>query len=289
MIYATCMRQLDVRNFGVSSRCYHRCNMLAERIDELKRIIAGNDGKNAADRGFARVVDELVNAVYDDIGEIKDLPTRALFDLFVIKVLYVGRGSRHADVIDYLGELLDTHLYTRALYPVDADGKSRTMYFSDLLDRKTVDENYETPFEAYRTYADNALFLSGVFHRSLKRRRSSSPGMLRRQRTSGVDSEYYVSTGKTMYRMAARHDLAEEPQRETFGRLADCFEIYADALKEMSERYILGFDMRLLSDKMLDNFNRYRESNDEAYLTNARRYAAVLRLDGDWLPASYGV
>ncbi len=262
--------------------------MLAERIEELKTIIAGNDGKNAADDRFARVVDELMSAVYDDIGEIKDLPTRALFDLFVIKVLYVGRGSRHADVIDYLAELLDTHLNTRALYPPDADGKPRTMYFSDMLDRKTVGDNYETPFEAYRSYADNALFLSGVFHRSLQRRRSSAPGMMRRQRASGVDSAYYVSTGKTMYRMAARHDLAEQPQRTTLGRLSDCFEIYADALKEMSERYIMGFDMQLISDKMLDNFNRYRESHDEAYLTNARRYAAVLRLDGGRFPSLFG-
>lgn len=262
--------------------------MLAERIDELKTIIAGNDGKNAADDRFARAVDELMSAVYDDIGEIKDLPTRALFDLFVIKVLYVGRGSRYADVIDYLGELLDTHIHTRALYPAGADGKPRTMYFSDLLDRKTVAEHFETPFEAYRSYADNALFLSGVFHRS-QRRRSSSPGMLRRQRAAGVDSEYYVSTGKTMYRMAARHDLAEQPQRTTLSRLADCFEIYSDALKEMSERYIMGFDMRLISDKMLDNFNRYRESHDEAYLTNARRYAAVLQLDGGRFPALFAV
>ena len=47
----------------------------------------------------------------------------------------------------------------------------------------------------------------------------------------------------------------------------------------MSERYIVGFDMELIADKMLDNFNRYRETGEERSLDQARRYASLLRID----------
>ena len=52
----------------------------------------------------------------------------------------------------------------------------------------------------------------------------------------------------------------------------------------MSERYIMGFDTQLIADKMLDNFNRYRETRDEHHLTSVRRYASILRVDGDAFP-----
>ena len=270
-------------------RRYNRWNMLEQRIDELKQIIARNDGRNAADARFVRAVDELVSAVYDDIGEIKNLPTRALFDLFVIKVLYVGRGSKHADVVDYLGGLLDTYLYTQQMFPRGGDGRPQKVYFSDMLDRQRTATRFQNMFEAYRKYGDNALFVTGVFPQSLSRRRPSGRTHLRRRAARGVDTGYYVTTGKAMYRMAARHDLAEHTsQRDTLVKLADYFEVYMDALNEMSDRYIMGFDMELIADKMLDNFNRYRESGDEQYLTNARRYAAILHLDRERFPAIFG-
>jgi hypothetical protein len=262
--------------------------MLEQRVEELKQIIAGNDGRNAADGRFARAVDELVSTVYDDIGEIRDMPSRALFDLFVIKVLYVGRHSRHAGVIDYLGRLLDTYLYTRELFPPDEQGRPRKLYFSDLLAGQQLAGRFQNMFEAYRKYGDNALFLSGVFAASLQRRRPAGRGPLRRQRAAGVDRGYYVSTGKTMYRMASQHELAEDTQqRDTLSKLAEHFEVYADALHEMSERYILGFDMNLIADKMLDCINEYRRTGEERQLENARRYAALLRLDRDRFAALF--
>jgi hypothetical protein len=263
--------------------------MIEGHVRELKAIIASNDGRNVADSRFTRAVDDLISAVYDDIGQIKDASTRALFDLFVIKVLYVGRRSRHADVLDYLGRLLDTYLYTRELFPPGPDGTPQRMYFSDMLDEHKTATRFQNMFEAYRKYGDNALFVTGVFPQSLSRRRPYGRSALRRRPARGVDAGYYVSTGKTMYRMAADHELAEHTaQRETLEKLSAYFEIYMDALNEMSERYILGFDMDLIADKMLDNFNRYRESGEERYLTNARRYAAILRVDRQRFPSLFG-
>ena len=105
--------------------------MIEERVRELKTIIDNNDGHNAADASFARAVDDLVHSVYDNIGEVRCIPARTLFDLFVIKVLYVQRGSRHADVIDYLGALLATFVDVRELFPQDERGPAA----ADLLQR----------------------------------------------------------------------------------------------------------------------------------------------------------
>jgi hypothetical protein len=259
--------------------------MLEQRIRELKAIIAENDGRNAADRRFARAVDELISAFYDDIGQISDTPARALFDLFVIKVLYVGRGSCHADVIDYLAGMLETFLHARELFPPDASDRPQTVYYSDALggdESPAIENRYET----YRRYADRALFLSGVFPSSTRRRRRARQSRLGGQaRVSGVDASYYITTGKAMYQMASREDEAEEKrQRETLARLAQFFEIYVEALSEMSQRYIMGFDFDLLADKMLDSINAFRATQSERALTDARRYATILRLDVDRYP-----
>ena len=258
--------------------------MLEQRVNELKQIIAGNDGHNAADARFARAVDELVSEVYDGIGGVRGLPTRALFDLFVIKVLYVGRHSCHAGVIDYLGALLDSQLYAQRLFPPDERGRPRRLYFSDMLSGETLPPGCDNVFEAYRQYADGALFLTGIFPASLRPRRRAH-GALRRTEAAGLDRGYYVTTGKTMYRIAAERREAVEPQRDTLAKLAEHFEVYADALNEMSARYIMGVDLDLIGNKMLDAFNRYRATRDAGDLAGARRYAALLRLDPARFPA----
>ena len=76
--------------------------MIEAAVRELKDVIVEHDGTNAARGAFARRVDELINVFYDDIGEITQVSTRNLFDLFVIKVLYVERNSTDAGVIEYL-------------------------------------------------------------------------------------------------------------------------------------------------------------------------------------------
>ncbi len=261
--------------------------MLEERVGELKAIIARNDGHNAADPRFSRAVDDLISAFYDDIGHVTGVSARALFDLFVIKVLYVGRRSCHADVIDYLASLLESFLHARALFPSNAEGMPSAVYASEVLDPERRTELPDTAFEAYRSYGDRALFLTGIFHAHASRRRPARPTALRRAASPTVDAAYYVSTGKTMYRLASRFDEAAE-QRETLDRLARFFDVYAEALNEMSARYILGFDLDLLADKMLDSINAYRASGDARSLAEARGYATILQLEPARYPAIFG-
>src|SRR3990170_2011364 len=155
---------------------------------------AARDGTNVAGAAFARRVDGLLSVFYDDIGEITNVSTRTLFDLFVIKVLYLERHSTDASVVDYLGRLLDRYLYTRELFPVASDGKPGWFYLSDLI-RETKsfrgkDARFQNLFEAYRKYADNSLFVAGVFPRALRRRRRS------RAAVPAIARGYYVTTGK---------------------------------------------------------------------------------------------
>jgi hypothetical protein len=255
--------------------------MLETAVRELKQVIALHDGENAASSAFARRVDELVSVFYDDIGEISTVPTRTLFDLFVIKVLYVGRRSTDAGVIDYLGALLDRYLDTRELYPQE-DGAVSMLYLSDLLKEMEQQRRFQNLFEAYRKFGDNSLFVTGVFPRALRGRRRRGRQLAP---IAFIDRSYYVTTGKRCYHLASRHELAEATQqRALLEKLSAHFEVYLDALNEMSERYIMGFDFHLLADKMLDSFNQYRRTGEQRFLENARRYAAILKLDPEAFP-----
>jgi len=250
--------------------------MLETAVQDLKLLISEHDGTNVANRRFSRRVDELINVFYDDIGEITTVPTHTLFDLFVIKVLYVERSSTDAAVVAYLGHMLDRCLSTDDLFLESDDGTLSIFSLADLLQEMVRLKRFQNLFEAFRKYGDSSLFLTGVFPEVLKKRaRSGWAGSV-----PFVDRAYYVSTGKRFYRMAAEHDLAEDTdQRETLAKLSSHFEVYLDALNEMSERYIMGFDMNLIADNMLDSINSYRETGDERHLHNAGRFAAILKVN----------
>jgi hypothetical protein len=256
--------------------------MLEAAIRELHQVVVDHDGTNAAGSAFVRRADELISLFYDDIGEITNISTRTLFKLFVIKVLYVERSSTDAGVIDYLGRLLERYLDASELFPVTRQGRLSAYYLSDLLRETEHPGHCQNLFEAYRKYGDNSLFVTGVFPETLRRRRGGRSWA----RVAFVDRSYYVTTGKRFYRLAAQHELAESiQQRELLGKLSAYFEVYREALNEMSERYIMGFDLHLIADKMLDSFNQYRRTGEERFLQNGRRYAAILRVDAEAFPS----
>ena len=258
---------------------------LEPRIAELRQLVAANHGRNVAAPAFARRVDELISVFYDDIGEIIQVDLKSLFDLFLLKVLYVQRQSSDAQVLEYLGGMMSRFLYTRELFPIVHGRRRFGMLVSDILEETSHQpRHFQNRFEAYRKFGDYSLFLTGIFPASM--RRSRAPGRLRRSPDLPlVDQSYYVTFGKGYYRLAASHELAEEiQQRPVLEKLASFFEIYMQALTELSERYIMGFDMQLIADKMLDNFNLYRRTGDEHYMDNARKYAALLKVDRSSFP-----
>lgn len=253
---------------------------LESKIAEIHDTIQANDGRNVANSAFIRYVDELLSIFYDDIGELKSIQLRSLFELFLIKTLYINRRSTDAKVIDYLADMLTRFLWARELLP-----GATTAQLADLLAvlmQETEDRtHYQNLFEAYRKVGDNALFITGMFPRSLERRRTWA---LRRRRTLTttpyVDRAHYTDLGKRHYQLASNHELAYwTGQHRVLAKLADHFEIYREALNELSERYVLGFDLNIIADKMLDYLNLYRRTGDEHHLETARKYAALLAID----------
>lgn len=259
---------------------------LDARVERLKATIRSHHGRNAADSLFVAEVDGLLSLFYDDIGQISRVGLRSLFDLFLIKTLYVGRGSTDAYVLAYLSELLASFLFTRELFPLLRENNRRSAYLlSDLLDEMEHMNHFQNLFEAYRKMGDNSLFITGIFPASFRRRRasrwygSSSGGTL-------VDVGYHTDMGRRYYQWAAAHELAEATeQRAVLAKLAQHFDVYREALNETSDKYILGFDMNLIADKLLDNFNRYRQTGQQQYLENARKYAALLKVDRASFPS----
>jgi hypothetical protein len=248
-----------------------RADRIADDIAVLRDTIRANDGANVATRAFVRKVDELISAFYDDIEELTALSLTDILDLFLIKVLYVNRGSRDVAAMDYLRDLLSRYLFASSMEL----GTGATPYMSDFA-AATEHAGNERTFEVCRQFGDNALFISGVFPQALGRKRAG--GIM--GGGSFVDRDYFMTVGRQYYGLAAQQDLARAVSlRTTLLRLAEFFDVYVDALNEMSGQYVLGIDMRLIADKMLDAFNRYRQTKEVRDLRAARLYATLIKLD----------
>ncbi len=139
--------------------------LMAEDIAVLRDTIRANDGANVATRTFVRKVDELISAFYDDVEELTALSLTDILDLFLIKVLYINRGSRDVAAMEYLRDLLSRYLFASSMNL----GHGVVPYMSDLVTATATTKGDET-FEVARHYGDNALFISGVFPQSLGRK-----------------------------------------------------------------------------------------------------------------------
>ncbi len=257
-----------------------------ERILRLQQTVTANSGQNVADTSFSGEVDDLLSAFYDDIGELRNISLRSLFYLFLLKTLYVERRSSDASVLDYLTGMMAEFLHTRDLFPLIQDNRRLGYLLSDLMREMDIAARFPNLFEAYRKLGDYSLFIAGVFPASLQRRRRWDRWRKEYRTSPGIDIGYHVISGKNYYRIASDHDMASATQqREMLQKLSNHFNIYREAMLHASEQYILGFDINLIADKMLDSFNRYRLSGDAAHLENARKYAAILKVDRASFPS----
>lgn len=247
---------------------------LETRVGLLKGLVASPELRDATvDWRFEREVDALIDLFYDDIGTIKQIALKSLFDLFLLKVLYVGRGVRDYPVLDYLSDMLNRFLLTRELVRFNA----RYDLLYSLLEEMRERSKFQNLFEASRQLGDNALFVTGVFPTARPGRRRFGAS---RAAAVRFDRAHFIELGRRYYRVAAEEDLAAVVgQRDVLVKLADHFTFYMETLAELSQRYILGFDMDVIANKMLDAFNAYRKTGDPQQLENARKYAALLRVD----------
>jgi hypothetical protein len=241
---------------------------LEQRVTALKTLIR-TPGAQIRDWRFEQEIDELLGVFYDDIGTIKLLPLRSLFDLFLLKVMYVGRDARDPDVLDYLSDMMNRFLLSRELMRFNAQYD----FLFSLLDEVKEKSRFQNLFETTRHMADNALFVTGIFPTAGRRRRGWG-------RMPRFDREHFIDLGRRYYQVAAEEELAGiVGQREVLSKLATGFRFYVETLNEVSQRYVLGFDMELMSNKMLDAYNTYRRTGEQKYLDSASKYAALLKID----------
>jgi hypothetical protein len=222
---------------------------------------------------------------YDDIGEIKNIDLQRLFYLFLVKCLYVNRQSSRPAVLDYLSEMLTRFLWTREMFPLGLSQRHYLDMLAAIVQEMESANAFQNLFEFHRKLGDNALFLTGLFPAAIGRRTWRRRWFAAAPK---LDRAHYVAFGQRNYMEAAQHDLAGwTGQRPTLTRLSEHFPTYVDALNEMSVRYVMGFDMRIIADKMLDSINRYRRTGDQKYMEDASKYAALLKLDRGALAAAF--
>lgn len=56
---------------------------------------------------------------------------------------------------------------------------------------------------------------------------------------------------------------------------------------DIHETFLAALDLGVLVDRMLDAFNRYLETGDDAELEEARKFAALVQMDSLKFPALY--
>jgi hypothetical protein len=246
-----------------------KAELLGEEVEILRETIRANDGSNVATGAFARKVDALIGAFYDDIGELSAIQLSDILDLFLIKVLYVNRGSRDAETLAYLGRMMERYLQTGEMALGPSGG--HIPYLSDLMEETAHPSGpFQNLFEAYRRYGDNAFHLRRLPGESWE----EAPG----GRMGGAPRGPPVLRGRrqAVLRPRGEPDLAQRvQQRSTLQRLSSFSTSTWTRWNEMSGRYVMGMDMQLLADRMLDAFNRYRQTWDIAFIETARKYAAL--------------
>ena len=253
-------------------------------VQTLKETAAAHEGRNIVDRAFARQVDSLLDGFYADITQLKRIELQSLFDLFLLKALYIDRQSKSIATLDYLGSLLARHVRMREIFPIP----DLAAHFGNLLESLVEEAEHgatreaQNLFEANRNIADSTLFLIGIFPASLTGRRNR----WRRRRNPAMptipklDLSYYQRLGRSHYALASEHELARWTGLDrVLSRLSNNFDIYSEVLSEVAQTFIHGVDVQRVTNLMLDSYNAWRRTGDPQRMEELRKYAALLALD----------
>ena len=148
---------------------------------------------------------------------------------FYILVRQVFKRSGIADrsVADYVAEVLaEFALAERARCVLPGQNESLDYFFEMLSALQTADET--TRFQLRAHIGNYSLFLSGVFPDRIR---------VRAERRGFPDLSYYVALGKTHFRVAGEHRLAQRYElADIFGTLSERFETTRLALNDISDR-----------------------------------------------------
>ncbi len=157
---------------------------------------------------------------------------------FYVLTRRVLRRAGLADraLCDYLASLLDEFSRTAALRPPPGAGPATRglVYLSDLM----LALREASPSQAFFLQArmgDYTLFLTGIFHENIERRRA---------RRGAPGCSYYEAMGRESYRAVAQHEVARHRGlTNIFNGLAEQFHEVRLALNQLADRlFNLGDD-----------------------------------------------
>jgi hypothetical protein len=168
---------------------------------------------------------------------------------FYILVRQVFKRSGIADraVADYVSELLaEFALAERARCVLPGQTQSLDYFFEMLSALQAADET--TRFHLRAHIGNYSLFLSGVFPERIR---------MRAERRGFPALSYYVALGRTHFRAAGEHRLAQRYElADIFGTLSERFETTRLALNDISERlFAMGNPDDYALEKLLNAHN----------------------------------
>ena len=174
----------------------------------------------------------LVHAILSNAGHLR-ISSQFYFYVLARHVLQQA-GIRDRKLCDYVASLLEAFSRVSVLRaPHNAEPIEE--YISDML----IALRRVTPEQAFllRAHVGNySLFVSGIFHENMQRRRLSG----------GPDVKFYEQIGRTNYQLLASHATARRCELDqVFEELADRFCDVRCALNRLSDQLLnLDDDMR---------------------------------------------
>jgi hypothetical protein len=196
-----------------------------ETADCLVKLLADEDTRDL-------ILDDeaLFQALLERRGCLR-VTTRFYFYILVRHV-FLRADIRDRRVADYVAEVLAEFSSTeRANCVIPGQTQPLDYLFEMLTALRTADER--TGFFIRVHIGNHSLFLSGVFPERIR---------FRAEARGFPDLRYYEGLGRTQYRMASDHRLAQRYEvANIFNTLADRFETTRLALNDISERlFTLG-------------------------------------------------
>jgi hypothetical protein len=171
--------------------------------------------------------EQLFRALMERRGFLR-VSTRFYFYILVRHV-FKRSGIRDRSVADYVAEVLAEFARSERSRCVVPGGHNALDYFFEMLAAlQTADDR--TSFHIRAHIGNYSLFLSGVFPDRIR---------FRPERLGFPDMKYYEALGRTQYRVASDHRLAQKYELAgIFNTLAERFETTRLALNDMTERLL---------------------------------------------------
>jgi hypothetical protein len=220
-----------------------RAQFAAEDIDFILSVLGPKIGtaeclvKLLADEESRDLIlddEALLHALLERRGCLR-VSSRFYFYILVRQVL-CRSDIRDRAVADYVAEVLAEFSRTERVRCVVPGQTAPLDYFFEMLAAlQTADDR--TSFFIRVHIGNHSLFLSGVFPDRI-RHRAEARGF--------PDLRYYEGLGRTQYRVASDHRLAQRYEvAEIFSTLAERFETTRLALNDIAERYFFLGDPNL--------------------------------------------